>query len=260
MAGSVKWSASTWSPSPKRSTESVSFAARAIARARLELRTLHANDVPIDPAIAYEVQELVREQLRPTQEIVGFKLGYTSQVMRQAMGIDEPNHGALFDSMVLAHPAIIEGLIQPKVEPEIAIRLDGQGSIVGYFASLEVVDSVWSNYEFTWAHNTADGSSAAYAVIGARIDAWLEDISVTMTSSSGASCTSQLRETSPDIPESLEWLAKHPHLSRNLRHGDVILTGGLTAPLDLEPDGWISARFEAPGWSAEVTVERRESV
>lgn len=256
----MKWFDSTWSPSPKRSTKTASDVAQAIVRARRSRTTLRARDVPIDPGIAYEVQGLVREQLWPQQSIAGFKLGYTSQVMRQAMGIDEPNHGALFDSMVLSHPASIEGLTQPKVEPEIAIRIDGRGSIVDCFASLEIVDSVWSNYEFTWAHNTADGSSAAYAVIGARIDARLEDISVSMTSSSGASCTSQLRETSPDIPESLEWLAKHPHLSRRLRHGDVILTGGLTAPLDLEPDGWISARFEAPGWSAEVTVERRESV
>ena len=255
----MKWSASTWSPSRKRSTKSLSHAAQAIAQARLELKTLHANDVPIDAAIAYEVQELVLDQLRPAQEIVGFKLGYTSQVMRQAMGIDEPNHGALFDSMVVSHPAIIDGLIQPKAEPEVAIRIDGQGSILGCFASLEVVDSVWSNYEFTWAHNTADGSSAAYAVIGARIDARLEGISVTMTSSSGHSCSAQLRDTCPDISGSLEWLAKHPHLPRNFRDGDVILTGGLTAPLDLEPDGWISARFDAPGWSTDVTVQRRES-
>lgn len=206
------------------------------------------------------MQRAVREELRPDEEVVGFKLGYTSEVMRQAMGIDEPNHGPLLDSMVLAHPASIEGLIQPKVEPEIAIQIDGQGLIVGYFASIEVVDSVWSNYEFTWAHNTADGSSAAYAVIGDRIDAQIDDMSITMTSSSGESCTSQLRETSPDIPGSLEWLASHPHLQRDFRDGDVILTGGLTAPLDLRPDGWISARFEAPGWSTEVTVERRESV
>ena len=222
--------------------------------------TLRSSDLAIDPSAAYEVQDLVYRQLRPTEAMIGFKLGYTSQVMREAMGISEPNHGALFDSMVLTHPASIEGLIQPKVEPEIAIRIDGQGLIVGYFASIEVVDSVWSNYDFTWAHNTADGSSAAHAVIGGRIDARIDDISVTMTSSSGESCAAQLRDTCPDFSGSLEWLVKHPHLPRDLRAGDVILTGGLTAPLDLEPDGWISARFDAPGWSAEVTVERQESV
>jgi len=234
--------------------------AQAIAHARRERRAIRANDVPIDPAIAYEVQSLVRDELRPHEEIVGFKLGYTSQVMREAMGIEEPNHGPLFDSMVLSHPARIAGLIQPKVEPEIAIRIDGQGSIIGYFASLEVVDSVWSNYEFTWAHNTADGSSAAYAVIGDRIGVQLDDVLVTMTSSTGQTRIAQLRSACPDIAGGLQWLASHQHLQRDLRDGDVILTGGLTAPLDLEPDGWISARFDAPGWGAEVTVERRESV
>lgn len=234
--------------------------AQAIVHARRERRAIRANDVPLDPATAYEVQSLVRGELRPHEEIVGFKLGYTSQVMREAMGIEEPNHGPLFDSMVLSHPASIVGLIQPKVEPEIAIRIDGQGLIIGYFASLEVVDSVWSNYEFTWAHNTADGSSAAYAVIGDQVGVQLDDVLVTMTSSTGQTRIAQLRSACPDIARDLQWLASNQHLQRDLRDGDVILTGGLTAPLDLEPDGWIAARFDAPGWSAEVTVERRESV
>lgn len=232
--------------------------AQAIVHARRERRAIRANNVPIDPVIAYEVQSLVRDELRPNEEIVGFKLGYTSEVMRQAMGIDDPNHGALFDSMVLSHPASIAGLIQPKVEPEIAVRIDGQGSISGYFASLEVVDSVWSDYEFTWAHNTADGSSAAYAVIGAGVGAQINDISVTLESSSGQSRVAHLSDTCPDIFASLDWLAKHPNLPRDVRDGDVILTGGLTAPLSLEPDGWIKARFNGPKWSAEVVVEGQE--
>lgn len=230
-----------------------------IVRARRDRNTLVASEVAIDSAHAYSVQRAVREELRPDEEVVGFKLGYTSEAMRQAMGINEPNHGPLLDSMVLTSPAHVRDLIQPKVEPEIAVRVDGQGLIAGYLASLEVVDSVWSDYRFTWAHNTADGSSAAYAVIGAPIAVDIDLVSVTLVSSSGQSVTAAVRDARPDIDGSLEWLGHHRELPRNLRSGDVVLTGGLTAPLDLEPGGWIDARFEAPGWSTEVRVERRES-
>ena len=211
------------------------------------------------PEAAYEIQAGVRRHLHPESDVAGFKLGYTSDVMRAAMGIDQPNHGALFDSTVLASPALVRGLIQPKVEPEISVRIDGNGAVVEYLASIEVVDSVWKDYEFTWAHNTADGSSAAYAVLGSRLDAPLEDLVVSLRSSAGHMRTAQVLDVCPDIAGSIDWLAQHSDLPRSLREGDLILTGGLTAPLDLEPDGWIEATFEAGAWSTKVRVERRES-
>jgi len=230
-----------------------------IVEARRSGRMLTAGETPVHPDTAYEIQAGVRRHLHPEADIAGFKLGYTSDVMRAAMGIDQPNHGALFDSTVLASPALVRELIQPKVEPEIAVRIDGNGAVVEYLASIEVVDSVWKDYEFTWAHNTADGSSAAYAVLGSRLDAPLEDLVVSLRSSAGHMRTAQVLDVCPDIAGSIDWLAQHSDLPRSLREGDLILTGGLTAPLDLEPDGWIEATFEAGAWSTRVRVERRES-
>ena len=257
----MRWSGSTWSPSPKRSTESPSVdeIALEIVLARGGRTLLDANDLKVDPVWAYHIQHRVRAISRSNQVIVGFKLGYTSDVMRKAMGIDEPNHGALAESMVADSPAKVAGLIQPKVEPEIAARVRADGSVIELLASLEVVDSVWRNYAFTWAQNTSDGSSAAFAVLGAPLESDIEHLSVTLQSSSGESRAARLRDTCPDVDDSLRWLAGHLDLPRTLRNGDVVLTGGLTAPLDLEPDGWISARFDAPGWSTEVRVDRQES-
>ena len=73
-------------------------------------------------------------------------------------------------------------VIQPRVEPEIAVRLgfdvdasasiwDIAASVDAAIACLEVVDSVWSGYRFRIEHNTADGSSAAHVVLGDAIDA-----------------------------------------------------------------------------------------
>jgi len=220
---------------------------------------LTAGDIPVRPDTAYEIQARVARHLHPKSNVTGFKLGYTSDVMREAMGIEQPNHGTVFDSTVLTSPALVRELIQPKVEPEITVCVDRHGTVLEWRASLEVVDSVWADYEFTWAQNTADGSSAAYAVLGSCLDAPLEDLVVTLRSSAGQSRTARVQEVCPDIAGSVGWLAQHSDLPRSLRDGDLILTGGLTAPLDLEPDGWIEATFEADAWSTEVLVERRES-
>jgi 2-keto-4-pentenoate hydratase len=217
-----------------------------------------SHEVPLDPGLAYQAQGLVRDRLQPQGDIVGFKLGYTSEVMRRAMGIDEPNHGALFDSSVLTSPAVVDGLIQPKVEPEIAVRVDRSGVVIEYLTSLEVVDSIWKDYHFTWSQNTADGSSAAFAVVGGPVGASIEDVRVTLRSSAGESRTAELRDSCPDIAASVAWLATHPSLPRSLRDDDLVLTGGLTAPLDLESGGWIEAVFESTRWKSQVRVQRVE--
>jgi 2-keto-4-pentenoate hydratase len=133
---------------------------------------LTAGETPVRPDTAYEMQARVRRQLHPEPDIAGFKLGYTSEVMRAAMGIEQPNHGALFDSMVLTSPALVRELIQPKVEPDSPCA-----SMATVRWSNTSRASKWSTRCGTLrvhlAHNTADRSSAAYAVLGSRLDARL---------------------------------------------------------------------------------------
>ena len=145
------------------------------------------------------------------------------------MGIDEPNHGPLTESMVVTSGTVVSGLLQPKVEPELAVFLDAQGRVERTVASLEVVDSIWQDYQFTWAHNTADGSSAAFAVLGDTMPEGCspDTVDITLTSSDGSSSSASGNASGLDLPESLVWLANHSDLPRDLRAGDVILTGGL---------------------------------
>ena len=178
--------------------------------------------------------------------------------MREAMGIDEPNHGPLTESMVVTSGTVVSGLLQPKVEPELAVFLDEQGRVERTVASLEVVDSIWQDYQFTWAHNTADGSSAAFAVLGDTMPEGCspDSVDITLTSSDGSRSSASGNASGLDLPESLVWLANHPDLPRKLRAGDVILTGGLAKPLDLRAGGWINATFVVGEWTTTVRVER----
>ena len=141
-------------------------------------------------AIAAEVDRRLVERGRHR---TGYKLGWTSDAMREALGIDAPNFGSLWDDMVADSTLALSRLRHPKAEPEFAFLADRalSGSEVGaadvqragrWAVALEVVDPRWESYEFTWLDNTADGSSAAAYAVGAFVAAEVapEDLALTM--------------------------------------------------------------------------------
>ena len=72
---------------------------------------------------AYEAQSLViRHRLAAGETMIGAKLGLTSRVKRQALGIHEPVFGRLTSGMVVPHGGALalDELIHPRAEPEIA--------------------------------------------------------------------------------------------------------------------------------------------
>jgi 2-keto-4-pentenoate hydratase len=241
-----------------RSDEEV---AAAIVAAHAERRLLDAplGGEPITGDRAYRIQDcVVGARLARGEQVAGWKLGYTSAVMRAQMGIDTPNYGPLTDAMLLRGPATVPATVsQPRVEPEVALVIDQDISgplgidevadaVRSAHAALEVVDSVWTDYSFTWADNTADGSSAAYAVIGPALPtAGLRSRRVTLLVNGEAVAIGVAEAAMGDPLAALCWLSEqlgdHP---RGLRAGDVIITGGLTAAMALNPGDTISADFE----------------
>ena len=103
-------------------------AARALRSARREGRTLEvllSADPGLSLADAYRIQDQVTAlRLAAGERRAGWKLGYTSVVMRAQMGIEAPNFGPLTDAMLLGSPAVLPaGALQPRIEPEIGLRL-----------------------------------------------------------------------------------------------------------------------------------------
>lgn len=237
-----------------------------------------------DAGVAWQVQRAgERQRLAAGAALTGWKVGYASEALRHEMRISAPNYGPLYAEMVRSSGAAVgPGLTQPRVEPEVALvlatdvdasQLANLSEAAGHRAlsevvaevrcALEVVDSVWASYTFTWAENTADGSSAARVVLGDTIPATadLATIGVTVrevdaqgntttyTGSSGAAMGHPL--------SSLRWLAGAlAHEGRSLRAGDIVLTGGLTPTLPLSVGARVSAQFNSPGWTGHVEVNR----
>jgi len=249
-----------------------------IGRARAAGRTLpvpfSARD-PLTLAEAYAVQhEVTAARLARGERIVGWKLGYTSEVMREQMGIDAPNFGPLTDAMLLANGAAVPATaLQPRVEPEIGLRfarpvpLDASipeilDACDGAYACLEVVDSVWRDYRFTLEDNTADGSSAAWVVVGPELP--LDDlagIEVELSVDGASVATGRGADADGHPAAGAAWLAQQlaTH-DRAIEPGDLVITGGLTRAVPLPAEGWIRATFHVAGHLlASVDVRHRGS-
>ena len=234
--------------------------------------------------VAWQVQRAgERQRLAAGAVLTGWKVGYASEALRHEMGISAPNYGPLYADMVSSSGAPVgPGLTQPRVEPEVGLvmaaevdprqfaslsqeegRLALSEAVAEVRCALEVVDSVWASYAFTWEENTADGSSAARVVLGDPIPASADLATVgitiregdadgnttTYTGSSGAAMGHPL--------SSLRWLVGAlAEEGRSLRAGDIVLTGGLTPTLPLAAGGTVSAQFDTPDWAGHVEVSR----
>jgi 2-keto-4-pentenoate hydratase len=248
--------------------------ADAIAAARAAGRTLDApaGGVPLTEAEAYAVQDLrTRDRLSRGERIVGWKLGYTSSAMRAQMGVERPNYGPLTDAMVLADGAALPpAVLHPRVEPEVALVLgrDLTGAVSREEAAtavrearpaLEVVDSVWTDYRFTLADNTADGSSAAYLALGGVVldtpVAGLDRVEAVLRRNGEVVGTGTGADALGHPLDALAWLAARlGERGLTLRPGDVVITGGLSAAVPLRPGDSVTATIGGQT----VTLTRRE--
>lgn len=241
---------------PLTEAEVAAFAERlAVAEAtRIPIDRLTDERPDLSLADAYRIQDsLVGRRLGRGERLVGAKLGFTSLAMRRALGVETPNFGWLTDAMLLDGPAVPLGtLIHPKVEPEIAFLLgrDLAGpavtavhvleATVGVALCLEVVDSRYEGFRFRAPDNIADNSSAARLVLGGRLveprSIDLAELGVVFSVDGELVATAAGAAVEGHPATAVAWLARRlAESGRSLRAGDLVISGGLTAPVDLRP-------------------------
>jgi 2-keto-4-pentenoate hydratase len=247
--------------------------ARLIMDARADKRPIRAltDTAAITMEQAYEVQaEVTRRRIALGQRVVGWKLGYTSQAMREQMGIGEMNFGPLTDAMTLPNHALVpESAVQPLVEPEAAFILakplrppcgidDVLDATAGVRACLEVVDPIWTDRRFLIQDNTADGSSAAFYVLGDHVSPHdLPDIKVALRHDGVQVAIATAAAAGGHPAAGVAWLAAQlGQRGLSLNAGDVVLTGGLTKAIPLEPGHSVSAEFTDRSTTTNVSVSR----
>jgi len=146
-----------------------------------EMRRLTEAHPTLSVQDAYLIQaEGIRLREKAGEQVVGFKMGLTSEAKRKQMGLHEAIFGVLTDRMQLGEnsPYRLSGQIHPKAEPEIAFRLgrdlsgiltpDQAWECVDQVApAIEVLDSRYLGFKyFSLPDVIADNASSSQFLIG----------------------------------------------------------------------------------------------
>lgn len=237
-------------------------------KARTTVPTLTSRWPGMSRGDAYAVQAAgIVLRLADGETLVGGKLGFTSLAMQRAMGVDSPNYGWLTDAM-LVHDRVIRlrSLIHPKAEPEIAFLLEKDlgvdtdaAAVIDASAAvvpcLEVVDSRYEGFRFEAFDNIADNSSAGQVVLGtaappaAGID--LRTVGVVVSVDGSTVMTASGAAALNDPAAAVAWMARAvASTERPLQAGDIVISGGLTSPVDLEAGMTVRVDIDRIGTAA----------
>jgi 2-oxo-3-hexenedioate decarboxylase len=221
----------------------------------------------LDLATAYRAQRaFVQSKLDAGESFVGYKLGLTSRNKQQAMGVDAPLYGRVTSGMIATYgePVRLDRFIHPRVESEIAFLLARDvappatvTSVLAatdiVFGAVDVLDSRYEGFRFTLEDVVADNASAGAFYLGpvARRPADLEDLrligcvvrvdgEVTMTAAGAA--------VMGHPAASVAWLANQLATEgEGLRAGQLVFSGGVTAPVPVVAGGSVTFEFDGLG-------------
>ncbi|MFE2374930.1 2-keto-4-pentenoate hydratase [Streptomyces sp. NPDC059398] len=223
--------------------------------ARLDTAQTSGTDTPsladthtfgIDDAYAVQAALLARRQARG-EHITGVKLGFTSKAKMAQMGVSDVIVGRLTDGMRIADggDAALDRFIHPKAEPEVAYRLcrdvdlagpltDIESCVDAMAPAIEIIDSRYRDFRFTYEDVVADNTSAAGYVIGPWRPFGEAANRAVLLRSGEAEATGSTAAILGDPVHALHALLDMcRRRSIPLRAGQVVLAGAATAALPL---------------------------
>ncbi len=216
---------------------------------------------------AYQIQSgYARARERAGARLIGAKIGCTSAAIQQFFGVFEPDFGLLFDDMSRRSGSSVRiaTLIQPRIEPEIAVitqtELRGPGltetdvlaAISSVAASMEIVDSRIDDWRIKVTDTIADNGSSSLFVLGEPVPFEglrpLHEIEVRFGRDGGE----VIRETGAAVMgspiKSVAWLANTlGSLGQSIPAGSVLLSGSFTTALPCSAGDRYTARFSELG-------------
>lgn len=236
--------------------------AKPVPQISKDVRDLSRND-----AYSIQEQQLSFRQQRGEQ-LIGWKMGLTSEAKRKQMNLDSPLYGVLTNVMQVEQNGVfsLKGTIHPKIEPEIAflISKDLSGAVTrdqvlnscsAVAACMEILDSRYEQFKyFSMEDVIADNSSSSHFVVGPwmgnfqKID--LTNLKMQMFVNGELAQSGVSKDISGDpvisVIELCSMLSQRGHI---LKAGSVVLAGAATTAVQLEP-----------GMKIKLTVEKLQDV
>jgi len=245
---------------------STARAAANIVSARRRTRRIPgipAEHAPENLLEAYAIQDKLVETL--SGRTAGWKIGCTNEIARQQLGVDEPFRGRVFKAGIHQSPAELSAsdTFMRVVETELAFRLardvpfrEGpytaetiEPAVADLVPSLEIVDSVWEDWESVGAHHLiADNACHAALVLGEPSPDWrdvdLAAYEVSVSMNGGEALHGKGANVLGHPFNALAWLANDlASLGRELKAGEIVSTGVLTGLLFAEAGDTITADY-----------------
>jgi len=238
--------------------EAIAERLQAAEHSHVQIRALSLDHPEMTIADAYAVQKAwIALKLAAGRTIKGHKIGLTSRAMQQAVGIDEPDFGALFDDMFYANGARIptDRFTEPRVEVELAFVLNA--ALTGpdctvldvlrateyVVPALEILDARMHRIDPETKRmrrvtdTISDNAANAALVLGDRcFDAQAHDLAHVwgvLSRNAMVEETGVAAGVLGNPAHGIAWLANRLHAhGTTLEPGQIILSGSFTRPVD----------------------------
>lgn len=236
------------------------------ARAQIGLLSLRHPGMTLDDAYAIQSAQIERK-LAQGRKIIGWKIGLTSKAMQDALGIETPDSGVLYDDMLFRTGDTVPAgrFIQPRIEAEIAFvmkaPLSGEVTREEVLAatdyvcpSIEILDTrilrsdPASGKTRIITDTVSDNAANAGIVLGAeRHDPSAVDLrwAGAIVKKAGVVVATGLGAAVLDDPVTgLVWLARRMgQYNQRIEAGQVVLSGSFIGPVECPPGTAIEADF-----------------
>jgi 2-oxo-hept-3-ene-1,7-dioate hydratase len=242
-------------------------------RDRRQIGLLSVKCPEMTLADAYAVQAaFVERRLQAGRKRIGWKIGLTSRAMQNALKIDTPDSGILFDDMLFLNGETVPAgrYIQPRIEAEIAfvLKSDLSGEDLSRAEVLAATDHVAPALEILDTRilradpetgalrkvtdTISDNAANAGLVLGVeRHDPAAVDLrwAGAIVKRDGVVEETGLGAGVLDDPvEGIVWLARRlAPMGHGLKAGEVVLSGSFIRPVEAPPGSLFEADFGAFG-------------
>lgn len=222
------------------------------------------DETEFSTADAYAIQSNVFERITETpDDIVGHKLGLVSEAKQEQLGIDEPIFGYVAPETVLSgEPIPVDDMISPRIEAEIGLILgedleapvsptDVLAATRAVVPVVEILESRFQGWSIPSAQDViADLTSAGRVVVGESLadvtDVDLAMESITVSVDGEIEATGVGADIMGHPARAVSWLGNRLEDvdgDDGLEAGELIMTGGITAAIDIEPGDVYSIDF-----------------
>ena len=249
-------------------------AAAIIAESRAEGHTLDGlpdHCRPADEAAGYRVQQAVHQALaaRGWGGLAGYKIGCTTALMQERLGIAGPCGGGILETTV-HHSGVAlarADYVKVGVETEIAVLIGDDlspsaapfdrarvGAVVSAcMASMEIVDNRYGDFRECGPPTLiADDFFGAGCVLGPAVANWRElnlaEVAGRLLANGREIGNGHGADALGHPLEALAWLANTlAARGIGLKRGQVVLTGSVVAPYNPEPGDDVTVAFDGLG-------------